>query len=63
MSQPIERLTSVLLTGKNYHPWTRQVTFELIGRCELEYVNGGKPGPVPKISGEPTEDEKKALRE
>jgi gag-polypeptide of LTR copia-type len=43
--------------------WARQVSFELIGRDKLEYVNGEFTMPVPTIMGEPTEDEKKAIRE
>jgi gag-polypeptide of LTR copia-type len=63
MSQPIEKLTSVILTGKNYHLWARQAIFGLIGRDKLELVNGERSAPFPKKSGEPTEEEKKALRE
>jgi gag-polypeptide of LTR copia-type len=63
MSQPIEKLTSVMLTGKNYHLWARQATFGLIGRDKLELVNGERPTPIPKKIGESTKEEKKALRE
>jgi hypothetical protein len=64
MSQPIEKLTSVMLTGKNYHMWTRQATFGLIGRDKIELVNDERPTPISKKkTGELTEEEKKALRE
>jgi gag-polypeptide of LTR copia-type len=63
MSQLIEKLTSVMLTDKNYHLWARQATFGLIGRDKLELVNGERPNPIPKKIGEPIEEEKKALRE
>jgi gag-polypeptide of LTR copia-type len=48
MSQPIEKLTFVMLTGKNYHLWVRQATFRLIGRDKLELVNGERPAPITK---------------
>jgi gag-polypeptide of LTR copia-type len=62
-NQSIEKLTSVLLDGKNYNMWARQVTFGLIGRDKLEYINGEFTMPVPTIRGEPTEDEKRVIRE
>jgi hypothetical protein len=52
-----------MLTDKNYHLWARQATFRLIGRGKLELVNGERLAPIPKIPGEPTKEEKKALRE
>jgi hypothetical protein len=63
MSQPIEKLISLMPTGKNYHLWARQAIFGLIGRDKLELVNSEIPAPIPKKLGEPTEEEKKALRE
>jgi gag-polypeptide of LTR copia-type len=45
MSQNIKKLTTVLLNGKNYHLWVRQATFGLIGRDQLEHVNGEKLKP------------------
>jgi gag-polypeptide of LTR copia-type len=62
-NQSTEKLTSMLLDGKNYNMWARQVSFELIGRDKFEYVNGEFTMPVPTIMGEPTEDEKKAIKE
>jgi gag-polypeptide of LTR copia-type len=47
-NQAIERLTSVLLDGKNYNMWAREVSFGLVGRDKLEYVNGEITKPVPK---------------
>jgi gag-polypeptide of LTR copia-type len=52
-----------MLDGKNYHMWARQVTFGLIGRDKLEYVNGENLISVPKVSGDPTEEEKRAIKE
>jgi gag-polypeptide of LTR copia-type len=63
MSQPIDKLTSMMLTGKNYHLWARQVIFGLIGRDMLELVNGERRVPILKKIGEPTEEENKVLRE
>jgi hypothetical protein len=53
----------MMLNDKNYHLWARQATFSLIGRDKLEHVNGENPIPIPKISGEPTKQEKRAIRE
>jgi gag-polypeptide of LTR copia-type len=63
INQPIKRLTSVLLDDKNYSMWARQVSFGLIGKDKLEYVNGDLTMPVPKNYEAPTKDEKKAIRE
>jgi gag-polypeptide of LTR copia-type len=60
MSQNIEKLTSVLLNGKNYHLWIRQATFGLIGRDRLEHVNGEKP--MPQLSIPPLAPEMKAVK-
>jgi gag-polypeptide of LTR copia-type len=58
-----DRLTPILLDGKNYNVWAKQTSFGLIGREKLEYVNGEITMPVPKTTGDPTNDEKKAIRE
>jgi hypothetical protein len=63
ISRNTEKLTFVMLNGKNYHLWARQATFDLIGRDKLEHVNGENPIPVPKVSGDPTEEEKSAIKE
>jgi hypothetical protein len=60
MSQNIEKLTSVLLNGKNYHLWIRQATFGLIGRDRLEHVNGEKP--MPQLSIPPLASEMKVVK-
>jgi gag-polypeptide of LTR copia-type len=62
-NQAIERLTSVLLDGKNYNMWARQVSFGLVGRDKLEYVNGEITKPVPRSVGALTEEENKALKD
>jgi macrodomain Ter protein organizer (MatP/YcbG family) len=62
-NQAIERLTSVLLDGKNYNMWARQVSFGLVGRDKLEYVNGEITKPVPKSAWALTEEENKALKD
>jgi gag-polypeptide of LTR copia-type len=62
-NQTVERLTSVLLDGKNYNMWARQVSFGLIGRDKLEYVNGEITKPVPRSDGALTEEVNKALKE
>jgi hypothetical protein len=60
MSQNIEKLTSVLLNGKNYHLWIRQATFGLIGRDRLEHVNGEKL--MPQLSIPPLASEMKVVK-
>jgi hypothetical protein len=60
MSKNIEKLTSVLLNGKNYHLWVKQATFGLIGRDRLEHVNGEKP--MPQLSIPPLAPEMKAVK-
>jgi gag-polypeptide of LTR copia-type len=62
-NQTTDKLTSVLLNGKNYNVWVSQVTFGLIGRDKLEFVNGEFNIPVPVTSEEPTDDEKRAIKE
>jgi gag-polypeptide of LTR copia-type len=54
------KLTSIILDGKNYNVWAIQTSFGLIGREKLEYVNGEITMSVPKITGAPTDDEKKS---
>jgi hypothetical protein len=53
----------VLLDDKNYNMWARQVSFGLIGRDKLEYINGEFTMLVPTIMGELTEDAKRAIKE
>jgi hypothetical protein len=43
--------------------WTRQVSFGLVDRDKLEYVNGKITKPTPRIVEALTEEENKALRE
>jgi gag-polypeptide of LTR copia-type len=62
-SQTTDKLTSVLLNGKNYNIWIRQATFGLIGRDKLVFANGEITILVPTTVGEPTDDEKRAIRE
>jgi gag-polypeptide of LTR copia-type len=62
-NQAIERLTSVLLDGKNYNMWARQVSLGLVGRDKLEYVNGEITKLVPRSAGALTEEENKALKD
>jgi gag-polypeptide of LTR copia-type len=63
MSQPIEKLTFVMLTGKNYHLWVRQATFRLIGRDKLELVNGERPAPIIKKKLESQQKRRRKLLE
>jgi gag-polypeptide of LTR copia-type len=63
MAQPSEKLTGIMLNGKNYHSWARQITFALTGRDKLEYVTREMPPPVPATAGAPTAEETKKLRE
>ena len=63
MSQHIERLTGVLLNGKNYHLWARQVTFGLIGRDKFEHVTGEKSKPKAEDPTHPTVEERKEISE
>ena len=63
MSQQNERLTGVLLNGKNYISWARSITFSLSGRSKLEYITGDKKKPEPKVVNAPDETEKKAITE
>jgi hypothetical protein len=46
-NQQADKLTSVLLNGKNYNMWVRQASFGLIDRDKIEYVNYDIPVPVP----------------
>jgi gag-polypeptide of LTR copia-type len=46
-TQTSDKLTSILLDGKNYNIWVRQATFGLIGRDKLKFVNGEATIPVP----------------
>jgi hypothetical protein len=52
-----------MLNGKNHHMWARQTTFGLIGRDKLEHVNGENLIPIPKVSGDPIEEEKRVIKE
>jgi gag-polypeptide of LTR copia-type len=61
-NQAVERLTSVLLDDNNYNIWAKQVTFELVGRDKLEYVNGEISMHKPVAAEAPTEDEKRHSR-
>jgi hypothetical protein len=45
MVQTNEKLTEVMLNGKNYHSWVRQITFALIRIDKLKYVTGEMPPP------------------
>jgi hypothetical protein len=62
-TQTSDKLTSILLDGKNYNIWVRQATFGLIGRDNLEFANGETIIRVPVTPGEPVEDEKRVIRE
>jgi gag-polypeptide of LTR copia-type len=62
-SSNLDKLTSILIDGKNYNIWARQASFGLIGREKLEYVNGEIIVPVPRINGAPIDEEKKTIRE
>jgi hypothetical protein len=53
----------VLLDGNNYNMWTIQVSFGLIDRDKLEYVNDELTMAVQRIFEALTEDEKKTIRE
>jgi gag-polypeptide of LTR copia-type len=59
MSQNHEKLTGVMLNGKNYHVWARQVIFALSGREKSEHIDSEDK--APKQSVPPTEPEKRAL--
>jgi gag-polypeptide of LTR copia-type len=54
MAQINEKLIGVMLNGKNYHSWARQITFALIGRDKVEYITGEMPISVPALTGAPT---------
>jgi hypothetical protein len=58
-----EKLTSVMLDGKNYLLWVKQVTFGLIGRDELEHVTDENKIPVPVAIEAPTAEESKAIKQ
>ena len=59
MAQNSEKLTAVVLNGKNYHVWARQVNFALSSREKSNHIS--KDYSVPKLSATPTESEKKEL--
>jgi gag-polypeptide of LTR copia-type len=62
MAQINEKLTGVMLNGKNYHSWARQITFALTVRDKVEYITGEMPISVPALAGAPTAEEQKKLR-
>jgi gag-polypeptide of LTR copia-type len=62
-TQNTEKITSVMLNGKNFNMWARQATFGLVGRDRFEFVNGDITMPVPAVVGAPTVEEKVAIRE
>jgi hypothetical protein len=53
----------VLLDGKNYNILVKKVTFGIIDRDKVEFVNGEITIQVPTTVGEPIDDEKRAIRE
>jgi TPP-dependent indolepyruvate ferredoxin oxidoreductase alpha subunit len=57
MKQTSEKLIGVVLNGKNYHSWAKQITSALTGIDKLEYVTGEMTPPVPTV------EEIKELRE
>jgi gag-polypeptide of LTR copia-type len=59
MAQINEKLTVVMLNGKNYHSWVTQVTFALTDRDKVEYITGEMPKPVLALTGAPTAKEQK----
>ena len=44
MAQNHEKLTGVMLNGKNYHLWARQVNFALSGREKSDHINKDHTG-------------------
>jgi tetrahydromethanopterin S-methyltransferase subunit G len=62
-SQTTHKLSSVLLDGKNYNILVKKVTFGIIDRDKVEFVNGEITIQVPTTVGEPIDDEKRAIRE
>jgi gag-polypeptide of LTR copia-type len=63
MNHYTEKLTSVMLDGKNYLLWVRQVTFSLISRDKLEYVTGESKVPAPASIGAPTVEGSRAIKQ
>lgn len=43
-----QRLTSIMLNGRNYLPWSRAVTIALGGRSKLGHISGQIKAPDPK---------------
>jgi hypothetical protein len=62
-SQTTDKLTLVLLDGKNYNICVIQATFGLIGRDKLEFVNGENTIPLSATVRERADDEKRDIRE
>jgi gag-polypeptide of LTR copia-type len=62
-NQTVERLTSMLLDGKNYNMWAKQVSFRLDDRDKLEYVNDEITKPVPRSAGALIEEMTKSLKD
>jgi gag-polypeptide of LTR copia-type len=62
MAQINEKLTGVMLNGKNYHSWAKHITFAVTGRDKVEYITGEMPIPVLALVGAPTAEEQKKLR-
>ncbi|GFS34572.1 hypothetical protein Acr_00g0034750 [Actinidia rufa] len=45
-SQPAQRVTSVLLNGKNFHAWSRSFQLYLGGKCKTRWILGKEPKPA-----------------
>jgi gag-polypeptide of LTR copia-type len=65
MSQQFDntKLTSIMLTGNNYIPWSRSVTIGLGGKGKLNFVTETKIRPVPAKANEATAEERAKIEE
>ncbi|GFY83356.1 hypothetical protein Acr_03g0001300 [Actinidia rufa] len=54
LSQPAQRVTSVLLNGKNFHAWSRSFQLYLGGKRKTRWILGKEPKPT---ESDPTFDE------
>jgi gag-polypeptide of LTR copia-type len=58
MSQQTEKITHIVLNGKNYMPWIHTITIGLIGRSKLVYITGEQSKPIAINPNFPTAQEK-----
>jgi gag-polypeptide of LTR copia-type len=56
------KLTTIILTGNNYIPWSKFVTIGLGGKGKLNFITGTKIRPVPAKVNEATTEERAKIK-